>query len=379
MPRVACVGGFLGSGKTTAILQAARTLLRLGVRVGIITNDQGKSLVDTALVRSFGFQAEEIGGGCFCCRFSELAENARRLAQQTQAQVILAEAVGSCTDLSARVCKRLRQYYSAEFSVAPLTVMVDPNRVREMLAAASPFNEDVQYLFGRQLAEADRIVLTKAELFSGQELQRLQTQLMHLAEGVPISVISAKTGAGVAEWVDLLIEESGRQTPFEVDYERYGAAETSMGWLNANFDLVADRAFSSREVAEALVSTIQHTCRLGKHAVAHLKVLTVTADGSNCIALTGTQGSAAWGENRQLQPSYEVSLILNARVCVEPEQLRRIVLDAFQGVASNRGMRGALRYVEAFSPLPPKRPQASHFARDHMQSVVRGNFHAEKQ
>lgn len=42
------VGGFLGSGKTTAIIQACKRLLQTGQKVGVITNDQGKYLVDTA-------------------------------------------------------------------------------------------------------------------------------------------------------------------------------------------------------------------------------------------------------------------------------------------------------------------------------------------
>ncbi|MCG3209511.1 MAG: hypothetical protein FOGNACKC_03138 [Anaerolineae bacterium] len=35
-------GGFLGSGKTTTIIGAAKQLLAHGQRVGVITNDQGK-------------------------------------------------------------------------------------------------------------------------------------------------------------------------------------------------------------------------------------------------------------------------------------------------------------------------------------------------
>src|SRR5260370_41325563 len=69
--RIACVGGFLGSGKTTAVIEAAQRLVERGLRICIITNDQGHQLVDTALVRSRGINAAEIGGGCFCCRFDE--------------------------------------------------------------------------------------------------------------------------------------------------------------------------------------------------------------------------------------------------------------------------------------------------------------------
>lgn len=35
------IGGFLGSGKTTAIQQACVELLKEEIKVGVITNDQG--------------------------------------------------------------------------------------------------------------------------------------------------------------------------------------------------------------------------------------------------------------------------------------------------------------------------------------------------
>src|SRR5262245_15049192 len=49
------VGGFLGAGKTTAMLRLAEHLTRGGQRVGLITNDQSSGLVDTSLVAAKGF------------------------------------------------------------------------------------------------------------------------------------------------------------------------------------------------------------------------------------------------------------------------------------------------------------------------------------
>jgi len=54
------IGGFLGAGKTTAVAQFARRFASQGRRVGLITNDQGSELVDTAMLRSSGFATEEI-------------------------------------------------------------------------------------------------------------------------------------------------------------------------------------------------------------------------------------------------------------------------------------------------------------------------------
>src|SRR5260370_42298989 len=65
--RYIMIGGFLGAGKTTAMLRLARKLVADGLRVGLITNDQSSGLVDTALVRASGLPVEEITGGSVRC------------------------------------------------------------------------------------------------------------------------------------------------------------------------------------------------------------------------------------------------------------------------------------------------------------------------
>src|SRR5918999_5601112 len=100
-PRYVMIGGFLGAGKTTAMLQFARHLAAEGLRVGLITNDQSSGLADTALISTSRLPVEEITGGCFCCRFSSLMAAGGRLTARTTPDVFLAEPVGSCTDRKA--------------------------------------------------------------------------------------------------------------------------------------------------------------------------------------------------------------------------------------------------------------------------------------
>jgi Ni2+-binding GTPase involved in maturation of urease and hydrogenase len=356
MTRIACIGGFLGSGKTTAMIEAARALVARGLRVGIITNDQGHELVDTALVRSLGFQVEEIGGGCFCCRFSEFASNAERLAEQSHADIILAEAVGSCTDLSTTVCRRLRQSHSSQFAVAPLTVMVEPSRIRAMLRDRSPFNEEVRYLFGKQLAEADHVLLTKADLFGADEIDEVCEAVRQFIGKAPVRTISAKTGSGVSEWVDVLLGRIAGEAGLELDYDIYGAAEASLGWLNANVDVGAENDFLPGTSAETVLAAIQESCIQDQIAIAHVKVMMVTAEGSNWIALTASDESPAWGYTDQLSKCREASMIINARVCAPPQQLRQIIETALQRMSAQHRLTGAVRHLECFAPLPPQPP-----------------------
>ncbi|HLV86216.1 MAG TPA: GTP-binding protein [Candidatus Sulfotelmatobacter sp.] len=357
MTRVACIGGFLGAGKTTAIIQAARELIRRDLQVGVITNDQGHHLVDTELIRSLGFPAEEVGGGCFCCRFTEFARHAEQLVEQSQVDIILAEAVGSCTDLSATVCRRLQRSHAGQFVVAPLTVMVDPGRVREMLRSRPPFNDDVRYLFGKQLAEADHIILTKTDLLGKAEILAIQEEIGQLLGEIPVSVMSAKNGSGINEWVNLLVGEPGRGRQVQVDYDRYGAAEAAMGWLNATIDLAAHKEFRCSGVGEALVAQMQQACRAAQLPIAHLKIMFITAEGSDWIALTDTDGAANWGAAVELAPCRETSMIINARVCARPDQLQHLVEDAVRQTTSGRGIVATVHHLESFAPSPPVRPE----------------------
>jgi G3E family GTPase len=129
-PLIVPLGGFLGAGKTTLILAAARMLHARGLRSAAILNDQGRDLVDEQFVRANGLAADQVTGGCFCCRFSDLVRAAERLCEHSP-DVIFAEAVGSCTDISATTLQPLKLYYREQFRVAPYSVLVDPGRADE--------------------------------------------------------------------------------------------------------------------------------------------------------------------------------------------------------------------------------------------------------
>jgi G3E family GTPase len=50
------IGGFLGSGKTTAIVNACQHLIKKDQRVAVITNDQGDQQVDMHLSKALAYQ-----------------------------------------------------------------------------------------------------------------------------------------------------------------------------------------------------------------------------------------------------------------------------------------------------------------------------------
>ena len=105
------------------IARLARHYQSQGHKVGIVTNDQATDLVDTSSLRAQGFDVGEVPGACFCCNFNKLAETVNQLGKAAHPDIILAEPVGSCTDLVATVTYPLRRIYGDDFTVAPLSAV----------------------------------------------------------------------------------------------------------------------------------------------------------------------------------------------------------------------------------------------------------------
>ncbi|MEI7834429.1 MAG: GTP-binding protein, partial [bacterium] len=236
------VGGFLGAGKTTLLARAAGILTLQGRRVGLITNDQAADLVDTDILRDAGLEVREIAGGCFCCRFDQLIDTANALRASTTPEIIIGEPVGSCTDLSATVLQPIKDLYHADYQLAPFSVLVDPQRLWEVLEPrrASDMHASARYILRKQLEEADIIVVNKRDLLDDAEISELTGAADHVFPGTPLRFISALTGAGVAEWLGEVTASgiSGGHI-VEVDYDIYAEGEAVLGWLNASATVIA--------------------------------------------------------------------------------------------------------------------------------------------
>lgn len=355
-PILAIVGGFLGAGKTTLLAEAARRLIAKGKRVAIITNDQGEGLVDTAFVRQQGLPAAEVPGGCFCCRFDDLINVARQMTQELKPDFLLAEPVGSCTDLSATVYQPIKRYFADHFRLAALTVLVDPLRFRELLLEndTTAFSAPISYLYLKQLEEADIIAINKVDLISQAFLETLVTYLARQVPKAHVLAISARTGLGLEEWLARVAEDRPAGLNIaEVNYETYAEAEACLAWLNASGELHSEQPFDPSGWLEAFLCNLGERLRAAKSEIAHIKVLVETPAGA-------IKASVASSQER---PSYTLlatsvvrygKLLINARVNTEPNVLERCVRETFQEVNQQHGIIANFDRMQCFSPPFPE-------------------------
>jgi G3E family GTPase len=366
--RYIMVGGFLGAGKTTAVAKLARHLGDQGLRVGLITNDQGNDLVDTAMLASHGFPVEEIAGGCFCCRFNSLMDAARKLSAQARPDVFVAEPVGSCTDLVATVTYPLRRIYGEDFSIAPLSVLVDPIRAMRIfkLAEGGTFSEKVLYIYRKQLEEADIIVINKCDLLENSQLEALRSAFSGQFPCAERFEISAREGAGLEPWFGRIASQCQLARPvMEVDYETYAEGEALLGWLNATVQLSSTAPFDGNLFLSQLAIDLQHRLNAEGAEVAHLKMTLEPEDGLGDLGIINLVRNDYVPELSQnlADPLQRGELIINIRAEISPELISQLLTKALeQSAHKNRGLTLKLQHQEHFrpgKPVPTHRMEAS--------------------
>jgi hypothetical protein len=337
-PWIVIVGGFLGSGKTSLILSAARLLEKRGLRCAVILNDQGYELVDTRHAEIEGVLAREVTGGCFCCRFSDLMSTIEELRNRA-VDVIFAEPVGSCTDISATVFGPLREEFD-HYRVAPFTVLVDPAR------AGSLHGEDADsplaFLFQKQLQEADLVCMTKADLYP--EAAGLP--------GVEARFLSAKTGQGVPEWLDEILSgalEAGKTT-LEIDYAQYARAEAALAWLNVSFTLEPAVPTSPALAIGPFFDGLQDALTQAGISIAHMKVFDRSRCGWLKVAVCANGEEPAVEGNLDASPTARHELLVNLRAKGDPAEVQKVVEEQLRQLA---GRKLDMRF-NCFSPAPPK-------------------------
>ncbi|MEM8961796.1 MAG: GTP-binding protein [Acidobacteriota bacterium] len=356
--RYVMIGGFLGAGKSTAVGRLARRLTDRGLRVGLITNDQGRGLVDTQTLRHQGFRVEEIAGGCFCCRFDSLKTAADRLEASERPDVFIAEPVGSCTDLVATVSYPLRRLYGDAFEIAPLSVLVDPVRCARVLGLDSSrkLSSKVTYVYEKQLEEAHALVINKTDLLDDTQLVALRDALETRFPGRPIFAVQARNEIGLDAWFDHLESTSIPSHPaLEIDYALYGEGEARLGWLNATLRFEARREIDGNAWSEDVALRIQRALDQSGSEVAHLKMtLAPTGDEAETmpgdLALINLVGSDFVPElaERLAAPLTQGQLVVNLRAEATPATLRA-TLETI--VASTDEL--TLEHVECFEPGQP--------------------------
>jgi G3E family GTPase len=170
------IGGYLGAGKTT-LLNHLLTHAE-GLRLAVLVNDFGSVNIDVELIRSHEGDTLNLANGCMCCSlvngFATAIEQIRRRSNDFDHMIIEASGVSDPQKIA-----QYGQMY--QLPLDGILVVADAEQVKTQAQ-----NKYVGDTVIRQFAQADLIVLNKADLVSLADLANLRTWLATLAPRTPV-------------------------------------------------------------------------------------------------------------------------------------------------------------------------------------------------
>lgn len=180
---VELLGGFLGSGKTTLLRQ--RYGGAAGERTAVLVNEFGEIPLDQRVAAASGSSIRVIAGGCVCCdRRAELVQALRDVVAERDAgaatERVVIETSGVADPAPVVAAIAADPMLRHRCSVDQVTVTVD--------ALAGRDDIGLHPALRRQIAIADELVLTKADLVAPEALELLASELRTLGSAAPIRV-----------------------------------------------------------------------------------------------------------------------------------------------------------------------------------------------
>jgi len=247
-----------------------------------------------------------------------------QVREEADADVIIAEPVGSCTDLSATIVQPLKGKIGRELLVSPLSVMADPAHLTDILnGGTGGLHPSAAYIFRKQLEESDIILISKSDLIEFNDLALLKDKVKLNFPDADVMTVSAITGEGIEEWLEEVMNRTDAgQRLAVVDYDIYAEGEAVLGWLNSNIELNGEST-DWDAFAQKLLQELSQEFDSRNASVGHVKIILENGDNYLMGNLTGKTNTLNLRGSAGI--SKKAMLTLNARVEMSPEVLEEIV------------------------------------------------------
>jgi G3E family GTPase len=164
------VGGFLGAGKTTFILEQLKTA---GGKVAVLVNEFGKLGIDGALIRhEGGIDVVEMPGGCICCCQKQgLLDSIRSIAGRIGPELLLIEPSGV-----AEISELLQLLSDRSLEgVIRLDAVITVLDAETFLGFSEP--EAFGLFFLDQVRCADLVLVNRADLVTPEVLEAIEERV----------------------------------------------------------------------------------------------------------------------------------------------------------------------------------------------------------
>lgn len=359
--KYAVISGFLGAGKTTAMIAFAREINRreLG-KAAIIANDLGAgNIVDAEFCAAAGVMTLPVSGGCICYQHDNLVGRIHQL-EAAGANVVFSDIPGCGIGARDHVYMEMEENEPSEFHLMPFTCIVDPERLRMVMPENADLHlpEEMKFLLDAQMAEADLIVLNKTDTVSEEEKERAMDFIRSIYPNTKLMAMSAVTNEGVGDVVDYLLTNTSKAEHREIGYESQAFidAEEQLSWFNTRVFMQqrSDRNLDFNRVIGYIFEEIRQGLKANGANVPHLKMFAADSEEELTdffkASMIGIDYEVTY--DRKLDREYSaLSLIINARCAAEPVLMADIVAAAVDAAADEYDLKVRTFFMETFGMM----------------------------
>lgn len=183
--KVIILGGFLGSGKTSVVLQLARHIIgddsEKRTKVVILENEVGEVSIDDKILQNNGYEVANLFSGCICCTMSgELVIGLHNIIRDFNPEVIIMEATGVAYPDNIR--KTIN--HSLPDLDCTVTCVTDAKRWLRLL-------RPMEMLLEGQLDAAEVILINKVDLVDNTTLAAVEDSIKAFNHDAAFYKISA--------------------------------------------------------------------------------------------------------------------------------------------------------------------------------------------
>lgn len=347
------VSGFLGSGKTSAILSIAKYLQQEGKKVGIIVNDYGRLAVDTEYLLHSGLHVMEISSGCFCYNLDKFEEMIIALQNKEKLDFILVEPAGSCVDFIATIMKPIKESNHGkwkDYRMLPLSVIADPNILIAKIQEEVKILQEADYIISKQLEEADVIILNKSDILCKKDTSKITDFLNQKYPQKKLLNASVSQSIGIQEWIyDIhqmgINDELYANHKLSISYDEYHKAENAIAWMNLGCEFTVMERSSAIIMVTSLADRIKDVLKESSNELAHLKIYFYNNDSSCKLSCTSVLGENSIDHKLKTSINYG-NLLINIRAYLETEELNKIVETALKNTIEE--VKGSINNLQMY-------------------------------